>query len=130
MQTREVVPSSLHIQTIHDLVDRNRGVARFRMNKASVALPAQGHEYVRSMERVFPSGSKKAAAWVKAKTRHPSQETKLQKGDRLKTTLKVADNEELVGWILRFGGEVKVVRPEELKQKVREEAEKVLSAKP
>jgi predicted DNA-binding transcriptional regulator YafY len=43
--------------------------------------------------------------------------------------LKVSDNEELVGWILSFGGEAKVVRPEMLRAKVQEEARKVLGSK-
>jgi predicted DNA-binding transcriptional regulator YafY len=72
--------------------------------------------------------SKKAAAWVKDKTWHPSQETSLLKDGRLKMTLKIADNEELVGWILSFGGEVKVVRPETLARKVLEEAKRVVKA--
>jgi len=37
-------------------------------------------------------------------------------------TLRVADTRELVGWILSFGRGVKVVRPAELKDRVREEA--------
>jgi predicted DNA-binding transcriptional regulator YafY len=44
--------------------------------------------------------TKKAAAWVKDKIWHLSQETKLLKDGRLKMILKVADNDELVGWIL------------------------------
>src|SRR6185503_12001395 len=60
--------------------------------------------------------SKKAAAWVKDKSWHPSQETKLLKDSRLKMTLKVADNDELVGWILSFGGEVRVMAPGPLRQ--------------
>jgi hypothetical protein len=39
-----------------------------------------------------------------------------------------ADNEELVGWILSFGGEVKVVRPETLARKVPEEVNRVVKA--
>jgi hypothetical protein len=50
--------------------------------------------------------SKKAAAWVKGRIWHPSQETSLTKDGRLKTILKVADNDELVGWILSFGSHV------------------------
>jgi predicted DNA-binding transcriptional regulator YafY len=42
--------------------------------------------------------------------------------------LKLADTDELVGWILSFGGQVRVVRPETLKQKVLEEAKKVLKS--
>jgi predicted DNA-binding transcriptional regulator YafY len=72
--------------------------------------------------------SKKAAAWLKDKSWHPSQETNLLKDGRLKMTLKVADNEELVGWILSFGSQVRVVGPKALRQTVREEAEKVLSS--
>ena len=68
--------------------------------------------------------SKKAAAWVKDKSWHPSQETKLLKDARLKMILKVADNDELVGWILSFGGQVKVVGPTVLRAKVRDEAKK------
>ncbi len=37
-------------------------------------------------------------------------------------TFRVADNRELVGWILSFGRGVKVVRPAELKGRAREEA--------
>ena len=42
--------------------------------------------------------------------------------------LKVADNDELVGWILSFGGEVRVVGPEAVRQKVREEAKRILGS--
>ncbi len=52
------------------------------------------------------------------------------KDGRLKMILKVADNDELVGWILSFGGEVTVVGPEAVRQKVREEARKVLGSSP
>jgi predicted DNA-binding transcriptional regulator YafY len=73
--------------------------------------------------------SKKAAAWVKDKRWHPSQETKLLKDGRLKMILKVADNDELVGWILSFGSQVTVARPESLSSKVREEAKKIAGSK-
>jgi len=70
--------------------------------------------------------SKKAAAWVKDKSWHPSQETSLLKDGRLKMILKVADNEELVGWILSFGSQVRVAQPEALRQRVKDEAKKIL----
>jgi predicted DNA-binding transcriptional regulator YafY len=57
-----------------------------------------------------------------------SQETKLLKGGRLKMILKAADNDELVGWILSFGGQVRVTRPEALKQRVRNEVKKMLAS--
>jgi len=47
--------------------------------------------------------SKTAAAWVKDKLWHPSQETTLLKDGRLRMALKVADTDELTGWILSFG---------------------------
>ncbi len=72
--------------------------------------------------------SKKAAAWVKDKTWHPSQETSLLKDGRLKMALKVADNEELVGWILSFGGDVKILSPESLVSKVKDEAKRIIGA--
>ena len=72
--------------------------------------------------------SKKAAAWVKDKIWHPSQESKLLKDGRLKLTLKVADNEELVGWILSFGSQVKVVGPETLRANVRDEAKRIVGS--
>ena len=44
-------------------------------------------------------------------------------------TLKVADSDELVGWILNFGSQVRVVRPESLLLKVKEEAKKIAGTK-
>jgi len=91
-------------------------------------------EYVQDALGIMRSGrrievellfSKKAAAWVKDKSWHPSQENSLLKDGRLKLALKVADNEELVGWILSFGSQVQVVRPEALRQKVKDEARKI-----
>lgn len=72
--------------------------------------------------------SKSATAWVKDKVWHPSQETSSMKDGRLKMALKVADTTELVGWILSFGGQVKVVSPESLTGKVRDEAKKVFGS--
>jgi predicted DNA-binding transcriptional regulator YafY len=94
-------------------------------------------EYVQDALGVMRSGrrievellfSKKAAAWVKDKAWHPSQQTAALRDGRLKMTLKVADNEELVGWILSFGGEVRVAKPEAVKQKVKEEAKKIVGS--
>ncbi len=73
--------------------------------------------------------SKKAAAWVKDKSWHPSQQFQLLKNGSLKMTLKVADNEELAGWILSFGSQVRVIRPESLGANVREEAKKIIGSK-
>jgi predicted DNA-binding transcriptional regulator YafY len=78
------------------------------------------------VELLFP---KTAAAWVKDKLWHGSQETVQMKDGRLRMILKVADTDELVGWILSFGSQVRVVRPECLRTKVREEARKILQRK-
>ena len=92
-------------------------------------------EYVQDALGIMRSGrrievelrfSKKTTAWVKDKSWHPSQETSQLKDGRLRMILKVADNDELVGWILSFGGQVRAVRPEALRQTVKEEARKIL----
>src|SRR5439155_14235240 len=73
--------------------------------------------------------SKTAAAWMKDKLWHSSQEITSLKDGRLRMTLKVADNDELVGWILSFGSQVRVDRPENLLLKVRDEAKKIAGSK-
>src|SRR2546428_11261375 len=72
--------------------------------------------------------SKTAAAWVKDKLWHPSQETTLLKDGRLKMALKVADTDELTGWVLSFGSQVRVIGPESLRSKVSDEAKRILQA--
>jgi predicted DNA-binding transcriptional regulator YafY len=118
-------------------VERIRSIA-LTDHPYQMPLDFKVDEYVQDALGVMRSGrrievellfSKKAAAWVKDKTWHPSQETKLIKDGRLKMTLKVADNDELVGWILSFGGEVRVVGPEALRTKVRDEAKRILGSK-
>jgi predicted DNA-binding transcriptional regulator YafY len=66
-------------------------------------------------------------AWVKDRTWHPSQQTTLEKGGRLRMTLTVAATPELVGWLLNFGGGVTILRPADLKAAVRTGAEKILA---
>lgn len=78
------------------------------------------------VELVF---SKVTAAWTKDRIWHPSQQIAPLKDGRLRMTLQVADTRELVGWILSFGSGVRVVRPEMLRAKVREEARKILERK-
>lgn len=65
------------------------------------------------------------AAWVKDRTWHSSQVTKRLKDGRMRMTLAVADSRELVGWILSFGGGVRVIQPESLRGAVMEEAKKI-----
>lgn len=114
-------------------VDRIRSIS-LTDHPYQMALGFNVEEYVQDALGVMRSGrrievellfSKTAAAWVKDKSWHPSQETSLLKDGRLRMTLKVADNDELVGSILGFGSQVRVVRPEALRQKVKEEAGKI-----
>jgi len=115
-------------------VERIRSIA-LTDHPYQMPLDFKVDEYVQDSLGIMRSGrrievellfSKKAAAWVKDKSWHPSQEIKLLKDGRLKMALKVADNEELVGWVLSFGSQVKVVRPEALKQRVKQEANNIL----
>jgi predicted DNA-binding transcriptional regulator YafY len=65
------------------------------------------------------------AAWVRDRVWHPSQQLAPLRDGRLRMTLRVADTRELVGWILSFGRGVRVVRPAELRERVRQEAQAV-----
>jgi predicted DNA-binding transcriptional regulator YafY len=62
------------------------------------------------------------AAWARDRVWHPSQELAPLKGGKLRMTLRVADTRELVGWILSFGQGVRVVGPDLLRDRVRQEA--------
>jgi predicted DNA-binding transcriptional regulator YafY len=116
-------------------VERIRSIA-LTDHPYQMPLDFKVDEYVQDALGIMRSGrrievellfSKKTAAWVKDKTWHPSQQIKPLKDGRLKMTLKVAGNDELVGWILSFGGEVKVTYPESLKTRVREAARQILA---
>lgn len=104
-----------------------------------IPLDFKVDEYVRAALGIMRSGrridvellfTKKAAAWVQDKQWHSSQEVTTLRDGRLKMKLKVADNEELVGWILSFGSQVKVVAAAELQRKVREEAQRIVTSIP
>lgn len=79
-----------------------------------------------AVELVF---NKATAAWVKDRIWHQSQRFTQLKGGRSRMTLRVADTQELVGWILSFARGVRVVNPPDLRQRVREEARKILQGK-
>lgn len=53
---------------------------------------------------------------------HESQKEKLQKDGSLLLNFTVGLSDELISWILSWGRWVKVIKPEELKQKIKEEA--------
>jgi predicted DNA-binding transcriptional regulator YafY len=65
------------------------------------------------------------AAWVKDRIWHTSQTLTPHKNGELTMTLTVADNRELIGWILSFGSGVRVIKPEALRQAVRQEAKAI-----
>jgi predicted DNA-binding transcriptional regulator YafY len=73
--------------------------------------------------------SKSAAPWVKDRLWHRSQQLTPLKGGHLKMILSVADTPELLGWILSFGGEVRVLKPLALRESVQQEARKIASGK-
>lgn len=72
---------------------------------------------------------KPTAAWVKDRIWHPSQRLMHLSRGRLRMTLSLADSRELLGWILSFGGGVTVMRPESLREAVREEAKRIWTGK-
>lgn len=67
-----------------------------------------------------------AAPWVRDREWHQSQRLEPARGGALRMALKVSDTPELVGWILSFGSRVKVLSPESVRNRVREEARKIL----
>jgi predicted DNA-binding transcriptional regulator YafY len=69
--------------------------------------------------------NKATAAWVKDRVWHPSQDIKVLKNGQLRMHLKVADSRELLGWILSFGSGVQVVKPDNLRVAVVEEAKRI-----
>lgn len=71
---------------------------------------------------------KPTAAWVKDRIWHSSQEIRRLPRGQMRMTLSVADSRELVGWVLSFGGGVKVVQPDSLRIAVQQEARKILES--
>lgn len=69
--------------------------------------------------------NKPTAAWVKDRIWHSTQTLTPLKSGELTMTLTVADNRELVGWILSFGNGVRVIQPTSLRQTVRQEAKAI-----
>jgi predicted DNA-binding transcriptional regulator YafY len=59
------------------------------------------------------------SAWAKDRIWHPSQKATIDKDGCLTLRLQVADNPELVSWILSFGAGVRVVKPEGLRHQIK-----------
>ncbi len=69
----------------------------------------------------------KTAAWTKDRQWHASQKVEMQKDGGMRMILQVSDTPELVGWILSFGGGVRVVKPDDLRAKIEAEANKIMT---
>jgi len=67
------------------------------------------------------------AAWAKDRQWHQSQQCTVHKDGRVTMRLQVADTRELVGWVLHFGSGAWVIEPQSLREKVQEEARKIIS---
>jgi predicted DNA-binding transcriptional regulator YafY len=70
--------------------------------------------------------SGKAAAIVSEGKRHPSQRVVKRKDGSVEYTVTVAGTEEIIRWIMGFGGEAKVISPPELADQVRQMAAEIL----
>ena len=71
---------------------------------------------------------KATAAWAKDRVWHPSQQVKRLPGGKVWMALSVADSRELLGWILSFGSGVRVLRPQSLREAVKQEAATIASS--
>ena len=69
---------------------------------------------------------KATTAWVKGRIWHQSQKAHVTGDGRLALSLRVSDTPELVGWVLHFGSGVRVISPASFRDKVRDEARKIL----
>jgi predicted DNA-binding transcriptional regulator YafY len=68
----------------------------------------------------------KVAPWACDRSWHPSQKIERTRAGETLMTLRVAETPEVVGWVLSFGGGVKVLAPPSLRERVREEARRIL----
>ncbi len=91
------------------------------LTKAAAALSAEGIKLLEQPQSHFSVGL------GSHKTYRPSQKTGVGKDGRLAMSLRAADTRELVGWVLHFGSGVQVISPASFRDKVREEARKILA---
>ncbi|MDM7995620.1 MAG: WYL domain-containing protein [Acidobacteriota bacterium] len=91
-------------------------------------------DYVRNALSVMRGGElievelcfdRKTSAWAKDRIWHPSQKATMDKDGCLTLKLQVANNPELVGWILSFGAGVRVVKPVALNQHIKSVASQI-----
>ena len=78
-------------------------------------------------QRVVVEFDRKVATFITERQWHPSQRNvKLETGVRCE--LNVAVGDELIAWVLRWGGSARVVEPAELREKVRGEMARAMAA--
>ncbi len=65
------------------------------------------------------------AEWVRHESWHPQQQSTLHPDGSYTLRLPYADDRELIGDILRFGADVQVIGPESLRQRMREQIERM-----
>lgn len=113
----------------HFLVDRIRKVRKLR---APFALPKDfdADAYLGESFGIYREGpahhvkiefTAKIARWVEERTWHPSQALTRRADGGLLLTMKVAGLEDVMRWVLGFGGEAKVMAPPELVERTRKE---------
>ena len=67
------------------------------------------------------------ARWVQFEEWHPDQKGTLAKDGTYTLEVPYSDDRELIGDVLRFGSEVKVLGPESLVRQMRKELQKTLA---
>jgi predicted DNA-binding transcriptional regulator YafY len=105
---KETIHLPENLPPIKDLTRRHFGIM-------------QGDETVEVTLRFSP----KIAPWIAEQIWHPRQQTTTDPDGSLHLTFPTADFRELVKIILSHGAEVYVVRPEELKNLVRQEIDRM-----
>ena len=68
----------------------------------------------------------RAADYVREKKWHSSQELRELKDGGVELSLKLSSLAEIQRWVLSWGGEVKVLKPKELAEAIRESARQML----
>ncbi|NBC04883.1 MAG: WYL domain-containing protein [Bacteroidetes bacterium] len=76
------------------------------------------------LQKVILEFSKKSAPYVQTKPLHPTQKTE-EKDGKLIVRIEVIPNYELESLIMSFGENVKVIKPESLKEKISEKIKKM-----
>jgi predicted DNA-binding transcriptional regulator YafY len=67
-----------------------------------------------------------AAEIVEESIWHPTQTSNLLPDGRLEVSMTLSDLTEIERWILSWGGQIKVIKPPELKKRIRDQAQSIL----